>query len=86
MAQAIEERAQQLVQRTRTELMNEATKMRAQFEDERARHQVEMERLGKQRVQMLMQLEATARVCSIMRRSSRVGKRRRDLPLRSTSL
>ncbi len=61
MAQAIEERAQQLVQRTRTELMNEATKMRAQFEDERARHQAEMERLGKQRMQMLMQLEATAR-------------------------
>jgi len=61
MAQAIEERAQQLVQRTRTELMNEATKMRAQFEDERTRHQAEMERLGKQRVQMLMQLEATAR-------------------------
>ncbi len=61
MAQAIEERAQQLVQRTRTELMNEAAKMRAQFEDERARHQAEMDRLGKQRVQMLMQLEATAR-------------------------
>jgi len=54
MAQAIEER-------TRNELMAEAAKGRAQLEDEKARHRTEMDRLGKQRVQMLMQLEATAR-------------------------
>lgn len=61
MAQAIEERTQQLVERTRNELMAEAAKGRAQLEDEKARHRTEMDRLGRQRLQMLMQLEATAR-------------------------
>jgi len=61
MAQAIEERTQQLVERTRNELMAEAAKGRAQLEDEKARHRTEMDRLSRQRVQMLMQLEATAR-------------------------
>ncbi len=61
MAQAIEERTRGLMERTREELHAEAAKVRAQMDDEKSRHRAEMERLGKQRVQMLMQLEATAR-------------------------
>lgn len=54
MSQAIEER-------TRKELQAEAAKVQAQLDDEKSRHRAEMERLGGQRVQMLMRLEATAR-------------------------
>lgn len=60
-AQAVEEHTQQLVERTRGELLAEAAKMRAARDEERHHHLVELDRLAKQRAQLLSELEATAR-------------------------
>ncbi len=71
-ARTLEENAQQVIERTRGELLAEAAKLRAQQdadtaklrarqEEERQGHEAELERLQKQRVQMLSELEATAR-------------------------